>query len=274
MAPRRLLAFVALLAMCSGTGASSQNPSSVVVRVNGKAVTEADVRLAEGELFAQLARLPPDRRSQFVLDYLVDGQLFAEAAEKASLDKEKEFEDRRRYFLRRALRDAYFDSKIRVQVSDDMVRKAFDDQIATLKPIDELHLRQILAGSEAEARDLRLKLVSGSDFANLARQHSRDIGTAQAGGDMGYVLPAQLDPDFAAAVSALTTGDISLPIRTRFGWVIARIEDRRVRPFPKWEDSRDVLRLELLGGQIKTVVEDLRAQSAIVYTNPDDAIGK
>jgi peptidyl-prolyl cis-trans isomerase C len=135
-------------------------------------------------------------------------------------------------------------------------------------------VRQILSGSEAEARDLRLKLVSGSDFAALAQQASRDLATAQNGGDMGYVLPSQLDPDFEKAVVSLPVGELSAPIKTRVGWAVARVDDRRVRPLPTFEDAKELLRLELLATRTREAVASLRGRAAIIYTNPEDAIGK
>lgn len=268
--------FPVALAACLGlaVGAASQTADGVVARVNGKPVTETDMRLAEVEIMVQLVGLPAERRRQAVLDYLIDSQLFADAAERARLDRAPGFEARRHYHLRRALRDSYFDERLRDTITPEEVRRAYDEQLAALKPPTEYHLRQILLGSEAEARDVRLKLASGSDFAALARQASRDPGTAQAGGDMGYVVPAQLDPDLAKAVGALPVGQVSAPVRTRFGWHLVRVEDRRPRSPPTWEEARELIRLELLSQRTREAVAGLRGEASIVYTNPDDAIGR
>jgi peptidyl-prolyl cis-trans isomerase C len=254
--------------------ASSQSTDGIVARVNNEPITEMDIRLAEVELMAQLVRVPADRRRQTILGYLIDGQLFAEAAERAKFDRQATFEARRSYHLRRALRDAYFDDQIRDKITDEDVRRAYDEQLAGLKPVLEFRVRQILVGSETEARDLRLKLVSGSDFAGIARQVSRDLATAQSGGDMGYVLPGRLDADFEKAVTSLPVGQLSPPIKTRFGWAIARVDDRRSRPPPSWDEARELVRLELLAVRTREAVSDLRGQAAIVYTNAEDALAK
>jgi peptidyl-prolyl cis-trans isomerase C len=270
----RLLPIVAAASLGFSLDAASNTDDGVVARVNQKTITEADMRFAEVEIMTQLVRLPADRRRQATLDYLIDGQLFAEAAEQSKLDRQAGFEARRNYYLRRALRDAYFDDQIRNRITEEDLRRAYDDQLANVKAPTEYRVRQILSGSEAEARDLRLKLVSGSDFAALAQQASRDLATAQNGGDMGYVLPSQLDPDFEKAVVSLPVGELSAPIKTRVGWAVARVDDRRVRPLPTFEDAKELLRLELLATRTREAVASLRGRAAIIYTNPEDAIGK
>lgn len=268
--------FLIALAACLGlaVGVASQSADGVVARINGKPITENDMRLAEVEIMVQLVGLPAERRRQAILDYLIDSQLFADAAERARLDREPQFEARRHYHLRRAMRDAYFDERLRDTLTPEEVRRAYDEQIAALKPPTEYHLRQILLGSEAEARDVRLKLTSGSDFAVLARQASRDPVSAQAGGDMGYLVPAQLDPDLAKAVAALPVGPASAPVKSRFGWHVIRVEDRRTRPPPTWDEAKELVRLELLSQRTREAVAGLRGEASIVYTDSGDAIGK
>ncbi|MBN9091624.1 MAG: peptidylprolyl isomerase [Reyranella sp.] len=274
ISPRSWFLIVLVAGLGLAIGAASQSADGVVARVNGKPISETDMRLAEVEIMTQLVGLPAERRRQAILDYLIDSQLFADAAERAKLDREPRFEARRHYHLRRALRDAYFDERLRDTLGPEEVRRAYEEQIAALKPLTEYRLRQILLGSEAEARDVRLKLVSGSDFAAVARQASRDPGSAQAGGDLGYLVPAQLDPDLAKAVAALPVGQTSAPVKTRFGWHLVRVEDRRTRPPPTWDEARELVRLELLSQRTREAVSGLRGDASIVYTNPEDAIGK
>lgn len=271
VASRSLFASVALVAFLGLViGAASQTREKVVVRVNNKSITEADVRLAEIEIMTQLVQIPADRRRQAILDYLIDGQLLADAAVRAKLDKQAQFEARRQYFQRRALRDAYFEEKIRDAITPDEVRLSYDSQASAVRPPAEYRARQILVGSELDARSIRVKLMSGTDFAALAKQISHDVGTGQNGGDLGYVVQGQLDPDFEKAVARLQVGELSAPIKTRFGWHIVRLEDRRTRPVPTWEEAKELVRLELLAQRTRDVVGEMRNAASIVYTDLDD----
>ena len=77
------------------------------------------------------------------------------------------------------------------------------------------------------AMELRQRLLSGGDFAALARQHSEDIGSAMEGGELGWTNPGQLVSAFQRAMDTTKIGEISEPFQTRYGWHIVRVEDRR-----------------------------------------------
>jgi parvulin-like peptidyl-prolyl isomerase len=73
------------------------------------------------------------------------------------------------------------------------------------------------------AVELRLRILSGESFADLARVHS-DCPSASDGGDLGHFLPGDMDPAFEAAVKETPVGEIAPLTRTQFGWhVIQRL---------------------------------------------------
>jgi len=75
--------------------------------------------------------------------------------------------------------------------------------------------------------DLKARAEAGEDFADLARQYSEDIGSAQEGGDLGWTNPGQMVPEFEKAMAATEVGQISDPVRSQFGWHILQVLDRR-----------------------------------------------
>ncbi len=79
----------------------------------------------------------------------------------------------------------------------------------------------------ARLRQLRLRLDSGDDFAALARTHSDDRGSALQGGDLGWISPGQMVPEFEEVMAATDKGQISAPFRSEFGWHILQVLDRR-----------------------------------------------
>jgi peptidyl-prolyl cis-trans isomerase SurA len=85
--------------------------------------------------------------------------------------------------------------------------------------------------SEDATRDLvaelRKRALAGEDFGDLAREYSEDIGSAQEGGDLGWVSPGQMVPEFEQAMNATDIGAVSEPVRTQFGWHVLRVEERR-----------------------------------------------
>jgi peptidyl-prolyl cis-trans isomerase SurA len=101
--------------------------------------------------------------------------------------------------------------------------------------ITQTHARHILIKtkegvSESEVRDrlarLRERIVSGEDFAELARVNSED-GTASKGGDLGWISPGETVPEFERAMNALRDGEMSPPVQSPFGWHIVQVLERR-----------------------------------------------
>ena len=75
--------------------------------------------------------------------------------------------------------------------------------------------------------DLKMQINAGADFAEIAKEFSDDKGSAVDGGDLGWVNPGVMVPEFENAMNALEPGEMSEPIRTQFGWHLIELLDRR-----------------------------------------------
>ncbi len=102
--------------------------------------------------------------------------------------------------------------------------------------VDQTRARHILVKpseilSDDAARnlvaELKQRAVAGEDFGDLAREYSEDIGSAQEGGDLGWVSPGQMVPEFEQAMNATGVGEISDPVRSQYGWHLIEVEERR-----------------------------------------------
>lgn len=82
---------------------------------------------------------------------------------------------------------------------------------------EKVHVRHILVEQEYEAKDLLRKLEQGVAFEELARKFSRCPSSAQ-GGDLGSFGKGRMVEPFEEAAFALQIGQVSAPVRTRFGY--------------------------------------------------------
>ena len=80
---------------------------------------------------------------------------------------------------------------------------------------------------ELELRDLLAKIKNGSDFGELAQIHSKDPGTRNEGGNLGWITAQELDPTFAKVMNDTAIGEISEPFESAFGWHILQTLERR-----------------------------------------------
>jgi peptidyl-prolyl cis-trans isomerase C len=224
---RLWVAIAALFILLGGLAASAQD--RVIAKVNGKTITEADMKLAEAEIGSDLGSLPEATKRCVLAEFLIENQLFADAAEGQNLASGAAYNERMQYWRRRALRDAYFDTTVRNTVNDAEAKKFYDSQVGTTKPEEEVRARHILVESKEKARELFEKLAHGSDFAQLAKEHSKDPGSKDQGGELGFFTRGQMVPQFEEAAFKLKKGEVSEPFETQFGWHLVRVDERRRR---------------------------------------------
>lgn len=107
----------------------------------------------------------------------------------------------------------------------------------TMTVITQTRVRHILIKpseltSESDAKNRLLQIrerieQGGSSFENLARQYSEDVGSGAKGGELPWVNPGDLVPEFQKAMEALKLGELSQPVQTPFGWHLIQVLERR-----------------------------------------------
>ena len=85
--------------------------------------------------------------------------------------------------------------------------------------------------------DIRTQIIEGEDFAVLAKQHSKDPGSALKGGSLGWSTPGLFVPEFEQTMGSIALNEISAPFQSQFGWHILQVTERRMQDF-----SDDILR--------------------------------
>lgn len=265
------LAALALIAAVSVAPAWSQEAAGgkVVATVNGIGITEADMKLAEDEIGRDLGNLPDATKRRVLVEFLIENSLFAKAAEASKLGEGAAFDERMKYWRSRALRDAYFEKEINGAIGEAAARTFYDDQIKGMKPKEEVQARHILVETEEQAKDLKKKVSEGGDFAALAKEHSKDPGTKDDGGMLGYFSTGQMVPAFEQAAFALQKGQVSEPVKSQFGWHLIKLEDRRQKPPPTFEEVKDRILASMMHQRAQAVAAKLRADAKIEYIDAE-----
>ena len=148
-------------------------------------------------------------------------------------------------------------------LSDEAEHKVYDEAIKQVKNEEEVHARHILVPTEDEGQRRSLaQLKSGADFATLAKEKSKDPGAAE-GGDLGYFTKEQMVPEFAEVAFKLDKGQISDPVKTQFGWHIIKVEDKRTKPTPTFEQVKPQIENYDRARAQAELVENLRKTATI-----------
>lgn len=268
-----LLGAVLGLSACQQSGndndaeTNTSDPSEVIARVNGKAISETAL---DAQIQALAARGQSIGRTQ-ALQELITVELLAQEAEKQGLPEQPdiaaEIERRRASLLAQHLIRAEL---VNQAVTDEDVRARYEEEIAgSGGGGQEFRARHILVENEDEARDLIGELDEGADFGTLAREHSTGPSGEQ-GGALGWFQTDQMVPPFGEAVEALETGEYtSDPVETQFGWHVVLLEETRTAEPPTFEDVRAQLRSQMVSERIQQYVADLRQQGEVEIVAED-----
>ena len=252
-----LLAGVAMFACLTGSPAMAQD-NKVVAKIDGIEITEQEIALAGEDLGERIAQVPAAQRREYLLGYLSDLKIGARAAERAKIAELPEFTLRMNYFRQKVLMDEYISRQSKAAASTEAARKLYDDTMKTMKPEEEVRARHILVEKEDEAKAALARVRKGEDFAKVAAELSRDPGSGKDGGDLGYFTQDRMVPQFGAVAFQLKAGDVSEPVQTQFGWHVIKVEDKRSKPLPKFEDVKGEIETYLVRKAQQDIVMGLR----------------
>jgi peptidyl-prolyl cis-trans isomerase C len=258
------LALLAVLAMAIAFGlrADAQNADQIVARVNGSDIKASDVALAEEDIGANLQQIPPESRREYLTSYLTDMILVAKAAEGRKLADGDEFKQRLAYYRSKILMDLLLQAEAKAAVSESAMHQLYDEASKQMAGQQEVRARHILVKSEEEAKAIIAELKNGADFAELAKKKSTDPGASE-GGDLGYFPKDEMVPEFADAAFKLEKGQISEPVHTRFGWHVIKVEDKRDRQVPAFDQVKDQLATHLVRKAQAELITKLRADAKV-----------
>ena len=168
-------------------------------------------------------------------------------------------------------------------VSDQEVQAVYTNKVATLHSMPErkriAHIlipvtpTQTDAQAKVKIEEIAKQLKEGSSFASLAKENSEDTGTASTGGDLGFVNVDDLpDPQaFAPALSSLNNvGEVSQPVRSKFGWHLIEVTDIQKTAIPTFESMRAELTKQLQQQKGANNYQDAQGNlNNIAYENYD-----
>lgn len=119
--------------------------------------------------------------------------------------------------------------------------------------------------AESRLNQLRERILNGEDFAELARAHSEDTGSAIEGGSLGWASPGVMVPEFEEVMNSLAEGEMSEVFKSRFGWHLLQVEERREQNMAD-EFNRNKAREQLKQRKIEEELESwLRAMRDEAY---------
>lgn len=163
----------------------------------------------------------------------------------------------------------------RIKVSDAEIDAWLDKKRAALEQGGQINLAQVLvsvpegaadgvvAEKRARAEEALARIKGGEDFAKVAAEASKDPGSKAEGGDLGWFTKERMVPDFANAAFAMKAGQVSDPIKTQFGWHVIKVEEKRTKPQPTFDELKEQIDQHLIRKAQQDMILKLRSEAKI-----------
>ena len=264
-----VLAATAIIAAAAATAqtpailqALAPDPNGKVATVNGKDIPQARATLLVRERTAQGQPDSPQLRTQ-VKDELINREIIIQEAERRGMLKNADVQQqievaRQQVILRTFLQDWQKNNPI----GDDQLKAEYEKIKASMSG-NEFKASHILVEKEDEAKDIIAKLKKGGKFAELAKA-SKDPGSKDNGGDLGWNTAQTFVKPFADAMSKLKKGETTgEPVQTQFGYHVIRLEDTRSAQHPPFDEVKQQMQQRLHQQQLEKLVAELRAKAKI-----------
>ncbi len=262
----RAAAFALAMLPAGMAAADGADADTVIARVNGVEITLGHMVVLYERVPQQLRSRPDADLFDDMLNQLIEQAAIAETGGPLS-PAERRFVE---IIEREHITNNRLSAVAEAALTEDAVSEAYAARFAAEEARVEFNAAHILVETLEEAQALRAQLSEGAEFAELARQHSRDPGSGAAGGDLGWFGMGRMVAPFEAAVVALEPGETSQPVESRFGWHIIRLEDVRIAEAPPLEAVRAELERQV---QIDAVMARIaEAREAVRIERLDEGI--
>jgi peptidyl-prolyl cis-trans isomerase C len=280
-APARLFAAFAALAafaLVSVAAVPAFADDPVLAKVNGTEIHQSDLTVAEEEA-GQLPPMSPDAKKDYLVQFMTDMILVSKAAQDKKLGDTPEFKAKLDFARKKLLMEAILKQAGTDAMTDAAMHQVYNDAVKTMSDEQEVHARHILiraaagddkASKEAEdkIKAIIARLKKGEDFAKVASETTEDPSGKATGGDLGYFTKEQMVPEFADVAFKLDKGQISEPVHTQFGWHVIKVEDKRKKPAPSFDEVKPQIEQYVTRKAQADLVTKLRADAKIekMYT--------
>ncbi len=259
--------------MLGSDGAKFYKDSAVIANIDGKPVYLAEVEnvvkavLANSEKSVSYKDLDESSRKMIVREVAAQRAMLKEARSKGVKEdaelKRKLFEVKNKLII-----DAVISKIVAPEVTQEKMLARYDEIEKAVKGKQQIRVSHILLASQNEAQ-IAMDRLKKDSFAKVAKELSQDSSTKDKAGDLGYLLAGSMDPDFEKAALDLRVGEVSSPVKTKFGWHVIKLEEKRLATVATFEALRPRIAQDIYNESLKKYADSLLEKTRIELTDTD-----
>jgi peptidyl-prolyl cis-trans isomerase C len=257
-----LAAFALALAATPALAKKEKKDEDAIAVVNGKSVPATRASAILAAQIAQGQQDSPQLRNA-VREELVRREVLAQEAQKKGFDKKADVQAQIDLARQGVLIGAYLNDYVRSHpIGDEAIKKEYETIRASLGD-KEYKARHILVDSESDAQAIIDKLKKGEKFEDLAKQ-SKDPGSKDRGGDLGWATPNSYVKPFSDALVKLEKGKFTeTPVKSDFGYHVIMLDDTRELKAPAFDEVKGQIAQRLQQKLVEQHIADLRSKAKV-----------
>ena len=264
-----IVSAVSMMSLCACNSSDSSkvaapSKSDVAATVNGTTIRKNRVDMLAKQRVAQGQPDSPELRKE-IIEHLSVQLLLSQEALRKGLDKTPEVSDQIDLTRQSVLVNAFIRDYLKNSpVSEDMLKAEYEKLKGQMGG-NEYKARHILVEKESEAKDIIAKLTKNPKaFESLAKEKSKDPGSKDNGGDLGWFDPSSMVPEFGAALAKLAKGKFNEePVKSEFGYHVILLEDSRPKAIPPLDQVKSELQQQVQQQNIEKMLDDVKAKAKI-----------
>lgn len=268
--PIVLLAAFGLLAVSMSYAQDSKAPAAAPaaakppkITVNGVTIPASRFAIMTQQAAGQGQADNPQVQAQ-IKDNLIKGEVVAQEAMKAGMDKSPEVMDQLDFVKQQLLVRAYVADYMKKNPIKDEALKAEYNKAKSAEGDKEYKAQHILVEDEKDAKNLIAQIKKGGNFDKLAKEKSKDAGSKDQGGKLEWTMPGNFVKPFSEAMVKLKKGEMTQePVKTPYGYHIIKLEDTRGAKVPTFDEVKDKIRQSQQQAMMTKLLGDLRAKAKV-----------
>jgi parvulin-like peptidyl-prolyl isomerase len=252
-------------------------PDTVILKIGDEKITAREFAEFIETLPEQLRGQARGTARKQLAENLIKIKLVAQEAKRQKADQEKMFKLQSAYQLDNLLAVYYLNNYLKTaKMSDDELKKYYEEHKKDYESMRARHILIRFQGSRVplkpgqkdltqqealeKANEVRKRLLTGADFAQVAKEESDDAGSGANGGSLGEFRHGAMVGPFDEACGKLPLGEISEPVMTPFGYHIIQVQARDTKTF---EEVKDEIDKKLRPQITDKFIAELRAKSGV-----------
>ncbi|MDR2905055.1 MAG: peptidylprolyl isomerase [Helicobacteraceae bacterium] len=247
-------ALIAALAMAAN--------AATLATVNGEKIDSEDINVILKQQGASYDKLSKEQQEQ-LLDQVIERKLVSQAAKKAGVEKKEDYKRALAIVSEQIATDFYIREKFdAITASEAETKKLYEESKDKFSQPAQVRARHILVEKEGDAKSIidALSKKKGKDledeFEKLAKEKSKDAGSAVRGGDLGYFTEKDMVKEFSQAAFSQKVGEVSKkPIKSDFGYHIIYVVDSKKAGLVPYADVAEQLKQNVKAQKFEKLME-------------------